>query len=127
MKSLKHVFTLAMTAALLGAFAFSAAPAHAKGKTGLSPVQIQSVINKNKGKIKNCAKSQNSKKLKGRMMLAFKIKANGKVANASVAPMSKKFSGTDVGKCVARAVKGMSFPKAQKATTVSVFPVDINP
>lgn len=125
MKIHHTAFHILLITIMIGALSFATQEAHARGKAGLSPPQIQKVFGTYKSNIKQCAARENAKKLEGRMMLSFKISPEGKVQGAKIAKMSRKFVGTDVGRCVLRVVSGMSFPRASKATPVSLFPVEI--
>ena len=65
-----------------------------------------------------CYKSQNKNNLSGTMMVGFAIKPDGGVTNVSI--KTGKFAGTDVGKCVEKAVKGMKFPATSAKSNVNV-------
>ncbi len=88
------------------------------GKSKLSKNDVQGTIRRYRGRVNTCYRSQNKNNLSGTMKVGFAIKPDGGVTNVSV--KTGKFAGTDVGKCVVKAVKGMKFPATTASSNVNV-------
>jgi predicted Zn finger-like uncharacterized protein len=88
------------------------------GKDKLDKSDVLNTIKAYSGRINTCYKSANANNLSGTMKVKFSIKPNGSVTNTEV--VSGNFAGTDVGRCVQKAVGGMKFPSTSATDNVPV-------
>ncbi|MEZ4461262.1 MAG: AgmX/PglI C-terminal domain-containing protein [bacterium] len=88
------------------------------GKDKLDKSDVLNTIKAYSGRVNTCYKSQNSNNLKGTMKVKFAIKPNGGVTNVEV--VDGTFAGTDVGRCVQKAVGGPKFPVTTAKDNVPV-------
>ncbi len=94
------------------------AEAKSSTKSKLSKSDVQGTIRRYSGRIATCKRSQNKNNLGGTMWVKFAIKPNGRTSNVSVS--TGKFNGTDVGRCVQKAVQGMRFPATSASKNVDI-------
>lgn len=87
-------------------------------KDKLDKSDVLNTIKAYVGRVNTCQKTQNTNNLTGTMKVKFLIKPNGSVTNVEVA--SGEFAGTDVGRCVVKAVSGMRFPATTAKDNVPV-------
>lgn len=90
----------------------------AGGKDKLDKSDVLNTIKAYSGRINTCYKSANANNLSGTMKVKFFIKPNGSVTNTEI--VSGNFAGTDVGRCVQKAVGGMKFPSTSASDNVPV-------
>ncbi len=88
------------------------------GKDKLDKSDVLNTIKAYSGRINTCYKSANANNLSGTMKVKFFIKPNGSVTNTEI--VSGNFAGTDVGRCVQKAVGGMKFPSTSAKDNVPV-------
>lgn len=91
------------------------------GGSGLSKADVQATIRTNFGKIRTCSRDA---EVKGKLLVTFSIKADGRVTGASIA--SDEFKGTRVGACVIKVVEDMKFPSHSGDPVPVTYPFAIN-
>lgn len=97
-------------------------PKKTTAKSELSRDDVQNTVRRYSGRIATCKRTQNKNNLDGTMWVKFSIRPNGRTSNVSV--LTGKFNGTDLGRCVQKAVQGMRFPatSATKNVDIAKFP-----
>ncbi|MFU8802167.1 MAG: AgmX/PglI C-terminal domain-containing protein [Bradymonadaceae bacterium] len=84
------------------------APAASNLPASLSRQMVQSTVQRHNAQIAQCSSGSNSGNLSGTATVRFTVQPNGSVSAANV--QAGEFRGTDVGGCIERVVRGMSFP-----------------
>ena len=84
---------------------------------GLSAGQIRKYIRQSVGRVKRCFERS---KLKG--IARAKIEIQGATGRVSSVEISGKFAGTKAGRCIARALRRVRFPKFGRKSLTVVYP-----
>jgi outer membrane biosynthesis protein TonB len=112
-----------------GEHSISIASENVQVLSGLPKDVINAVVQRHRGEIRNCydAALQRNPALRGKIVIAFNIAANGIVTTASVKESSLSDSGLH--NCITSRVKTWIFPKpeAPVMTEVSAYPFYLNP
>jgi hypothetical protein len=112
-----------------GEHSISIASENVQVLSGLPKDVINAVVQRHRGEIRNCydAALQRNPALRGKIVIAFNIAANGIVTTASVKESSLSDSGHH--NCITSRVKTWIFPKpeAPVMTEVSAYPFYLNP
>ena len=92
----------------------------ANGPAPLSKSEIQAAFRAASGDIRACSRTSTTK---GKMLVNFTIKADGRVSGAKVT--SPEFAGTPAASCVLKVVNGLKFRASDKDNPITNFPIAI--